>query len=268
MAPSATSVGFQALQTGNSVKNFVQGIGSSPQNEDGTIKGEDTDAIHDKVKPSIMDIMGIAGMATSITTLVLTTGHLVDAASYTTVGLAPLAAYQKHQLQKLGGMRGQQNQLRSSVNDLQEQNNILTTSLDKLDVQVTNLEGIEESLQKVATDAQTSVNRLTDIVIRNGEIQAQIKKNLANQVLSSLVSIVVNTDSDRDFTLNDFELNILILRLKGVKGVGFDETNFRKVIPKAPVPLQSIMRLVRNLLDDDVPEQENVFHMNPKEMLQ
>jgi hypothetical protein len=76
-------------------------------------------------------------VATSITTLVLTDGHLVDAASYTTVGLAPYAAYQKHQLQQLGGMRGQQNQLRSSVNELQEQNNILTLSLDKLDTQVT-----------------------------------------------------------------------------------------------------------------------------------
>jgi hypothetical protein len=61
MASSLTSVGFQALQAGNSVKNFVQDIGSSPQNEDGTIKGEGSDGIHNKVKPSIMDIMGIAG---------------------------------------------------------------------------------------------------------------------------------------------------------------------------------------------------------------
>jgi hypothetical protein len=61
MAASLTSVGFQALQAGNSVKNFVEDIGSSPQNEDGTIKGENTDEIHNKVKPSVMDIMGIAG---------------------------------------------------------------------------------------------------------------------------------------------------------------------------------------------------------------
>jgi hypothetical protein len=128
------------------------------------------------------------------------------------------------------------------------------------------LEGVEESLEKVAKSAQTSVNRLTEIVIRNAEIQTQIKKNLEKQVLTSLVSIVVNTDKDRDFELNDMELNTLIIRLRGVKGVAFDEANFRKTIPKAPVPLANIMKVVRNLLNPDVPEADNVFHMKPKEL--
>jgi hypothetical protein len=119
----------------------------------------------------------------------------------------------------------------------------------------------------VAQSAQTSVNRLTEIVIRNAEIQAHIKQNLEKQVLSSLVSIVVNTDNNRDFELNEMELNTLMLRLRGVKGVAFDEANFRKVIPKAPVPLARIMMVVRNLLNPDVPEEDNVFHMKPKEML-
>lgn len=101
---------------------------------------------------------------------------------------------------------------------------------------------------------------------RNAEIQVQIKKNLEKQVLSSLVSIVVNADSDRDFTLNDFELNMLIIRLKGVNGVAFDEDNFRKLIPEAPVPLDKIMTVVRNLLNNDIPEEDNVFHLKPDQM--
>lgn len=52
---------LQALQTANTVKNVVQDIGSSPLNEDGTVKGEATDGLHAKVKPSIMDVVGIAG---------------------------------------------------------------------------------------------------------------------------------------------------------------------------------------------------------------
>jgi hypothetical protein len=50
--------------------------------------------------------------------MVLTQGHIVDAASYSTAALAPYAAYQKHKLQGLGGMRGQQNSLRQNVNEL------------------------------------------------------------------------------------------------------------------------------------------------------
>lgn len=76
-------------------------------------------------------------VASSVTTLVLTTGHIVTLASYATATLAPYAAYQTHKLQKLGGIRGEQNTLRQSTNELTEQNNILSESIDKLEVQVT-----------------------------------------------------------------------------------------------------------------------------------
>jgi uncharacterized protein YlxW (UPF0749 family) len=76
-------------------------------------------------------------VASSITTMVLTQGHVVDAASYSTAALAPYAAYQKHKLQGLGGMRGQQNSLRQNVNELQQENNNLAASVDKLEEQVT-----------------------------------------------------------------------------------------------------------------------------------
>ena len=50
---------LQALQAANTVKTAVQDIGSSPLNEDGTVKGEATDGLHAKVKPSVMDVVGI-----------------------------------------------------------------------------------------------------------------------------------------------------------------------------------------------------------------
>jgi ATP-dependent protease ClpP protease subunit len=76
-------------------------------------------------------------VASSVTTMALTQGHVVDAASYSTAALAPYAAYQKHKLQGLGGMRGQQNSLRQNVNELQQENNHLAASVDQLEVQVT-----------------------------------------------------------------------------------------------------------------------------------
>lgn len=76
-------------------------------------------------------------VASSVTTLVLTTGRIVTLASYATATLAPYAAYQTHKLKALGSIRGEQNTLRQSTNELTEQNHILSESIDKLEVQVT-----------------------------------------------------------------------------------------------------------------------------------
>jgi len=107
---------------------------------------------------------------------------------------------------------------------------------------------------------------LTEIIKRNGEIQAKIKTNLERQVIQDLVTIVVATDRDGDFSLNEFELNELVLRLHGRQGVEFHEANFRKLV-KANCTLASIMKVIRNLMDDDVPEKDCVFHLNASEMI-
>lgn len=121
-------------------------------------------------------------------------------------------------------------------------------------------------MSEIAAKANTSVSRLTELVKRNGEIQAQIKQNLERQVLNDIVSTVVNTDRSQDFALNDVELSMLIMRLKAQKGVQFDEANFRKLV-EMPCTLASILKVVRNLMDDSVPEEENVFHLQPRELI-
>ena len=75
-------------------------------------------------------------MTCSAATLFLTEGHIADAASFSTFALAPYAAYQKRQLKDLGGLRGQHNALRETVNGLTAQNNILDGSIDTLALQV------------------------------------------------------------------------------------------------------------------------------------
>lgn len=108
-----------------STKQCIEGIGENPQEPDGTIKGEDSDGAVTKVPASAMDIVGVTGLGSSIATMALTEGHVVTIASLATMVMAPYAAIQKRTLKGLGGMRGQQNDLRANVNFLYQQNNIL-----------------------------------------------------------------------------------------------------------------------------------------------
>ena len=64
--------------------------------------------------------------------MVFTVSSIVDVASICLFGLAPLVVFQKAKLHKLGGLRGQINEMRMSVNTFNAENNKLTKSIDGL----------------------------------------------------------------------------------------------------------------------------------------
>lgn len=261
---------LKVLKAANSVKGFVTGVGESPQDEEGIVEGEETDEFHHKVQPSIMDLVGIGGLASSITTLFFTEGHLVDAACYTTSVLAPYSAYQKHNLQKLGGMRGQQNMLREHVNKLVLENAILEKNVNVLCAQIDKLEGVEETLEQIAKDFQSPVDRLVQIVERTKKVQAAMKKNLERKTMSLLLGILLESDRDKNFVYSPVEIQMMILRLKAVQGVHFNEENFRKLLPEDPresVDLNDVIKVVWNLKDHTIPEKERVFTIHPEELV-
>jgi hypothetical protein len=133
------------------------------------------------------------------------------------------------------------------------------------------LEGVEEELFGIAEAAQTNVHRLVEMVQEMRELQEQIKKNLERSVVQQVVSVVVQSDANRDFCLGPAELEILVLRLKAIKGIEFDETNFQKALSQDEdgiIHLAEIMNVLRNLLDDSVPEQDNIFHLKPQAILE
>jgi hypothetical protein len=145
---TSTSITTHLLSSWFYVKRYINSIGESPQqaataaeneNDNGTsssIVGSDNDHVVEAVHPTLMDVTAIVGVGGSLVTLALTEGHIVDAASYLTMGIAPYCAYQKRNLTELGGLRGQHNQLRQNVNELQTENHTLTKSIDQLESNV------------------------------------------------------------------------------------------------------------------------------------
>jgi len=261
---------LKALNAVGSIRNFVQNIGELPVDEDGQVNGKESDGLHNKIQPGVMDLEAVGGFAACVTTLILTEGHIVDAASYSTAALAPYAAYQKHNLQKLGGMRGQQNTLREHVGKLTDENTTLSSRLDKLEAQVDRLEHVEEKLEKVAKEGKSTVEHLMKVQEKLTEYNVKMKDIMATKMLSVLFGIILESDRDRNFALNPQEIMMMILRLKSVQGVNFNEENFRKILPddpREPVELPDIMKVVWNLEDQSIPVEDRVFSIHPEQLL-
>jgi hypothetical protein len=130
-----------ALTTLQATKQSLANIGSNPLTVDEAtgetvVKGEKTDGLVMNVAASPVTAVSAVGLVSGIMSFFMIASRLVDIASLTLILFAPYVAYQKWQLAGLGGMRGQQNRLRKSANELTVQNGKLTQSVDEFEQQV------------------------------------------------------------------------------------------------------------------------------------
>ena len=94
--------------------------------------------------------------------------------------------------------------------------------------------------------------------------------------MQNLISVVLTSDKDSDFVIDPEEIDHLKLRLKAIDGVDFSEENFKKAlkmsgydpdsvdVQKGGYNIKAVLDVMKNLLDDDVPEEDNIFTIKPE----
>uniref|UniRef100_A0A7S2S7B0 Uncharacterized protein n=1 Tax=Eucampia antarctica TaxID=49252 RepID=A0A7S2S7B0_9STRA len=230
------------------------------------IKGEKSDQAFTKVggKWVMVGAAGTAGLC--LTTYALPSHALVDVSSLATTAFAPYVVYQKSELSELGSFREQQNALRETVNQITEENNKLKGNVDRLETSVDQLEEVEKNLSKLAnTD---NVDRLVSAVKETKKLNKEIKENLEARIAQDIITTVLRCDRDGDLALGKGEMNRLCFRLQSSAGYDFNDKKFRAVVGKPDVAggysIGKIMQVIRNLLDDKLSKEENIFELKPQ----
>jgi len=96
-------------------------------------------------------------------------------------------------------------------------------------------------------------------VKENREILNKMQSNLKANVLQNLLQVVIRSDKDENLTIEEHEIGDLINRIKGINGVEVNEVRFRDAITNSGGSLQCVMDIIRNLMDDNVTEGEEIF---------
>ena len=201
--------------------------------------------------------------------MVLTTSYIVDVACVCLYVVAPIAVIQKVKLSKLGSLRTQQNKLRNNVNDFSAENSRLSSNVEMLNVEVLDLKTVSSDLAAITKKSGGQTDRIVEIVKENGQIQSKIKRHLETQVMQSVLNAVLASDTDEDFSISVNEIARMKLRLKNIPGIKFDEKNFDAMyankVGEKELQMNDIMKMFRNL-KEDIPEQENIFHIDTKQL--
>lgn len=75
-------------------------------------------------------------------------------------------------------------------------------------------------------------DKLVQQVNEYQRIQQNIKTDLRSKIQQTLLNVMMKSDQDEDFEIDPEEIDRLVLRLKNIPGVKFDEAKFRKAIAR------------------------------------
>ena len=249
---------------------LASGFGPSPAEmvASAVVPGEATDGAVTKVKRVLVDAIALLAVCSGLVTLLVTEGRVVTAAAFATAVFGPYAACQKRQLARLGGFRGQHNRLRGEVNGLMAENDKLTANVNELDSEVDKLEEVEAKLGAIAGN-RDNADRMVAYVKKNRELINKIKDNLARRVIHDIMTVLMRGDRDQDFSIGPKEMDVIIFNLNNIEGVDFNEDLFLELVKThgdkygkdGVFQIDGAMRVIRNLLSDDVPPEFNVFNI-------
>ena len=156
------------------------------------------------------------------------------------------------------------NEMREEVNRFAAENEKLKKHNDELEENTKKLQVVEKQLEDLAVLQGESVDELSKQVREYREIQEKIEGNVKKQIIQNLISVIFTADNDRDFLIDDTEIDGLKYRLGAIEGADFSEENFSKALIKADCDkgtcsIQVVIEVLRNLNDQDCPEEESIF---------
>jgi hypothetical protein len=202
---------------------------------------------------------GVGGFAvlTALTAMVLEQSVIVILAGLLSAMIGPYLYYQETRLTDIRTLRETKAAVQAEVNRLVQSNQQLVQNVNDLTRSVDRLQEIEQALSVLNDKADTTVVEFAQQVEENKDLLKNMKGNLKSSVLQNLLSVVLRSDVDRDFVIDEEEVADMIRRISNIAGVRIDETKFRAACQGESV--LAVMDMVKNLLRADVAADERIF---------
>jgi len=136
-------------------------------------------------------------------------------------------------------------QLQREANRLAAANDELKVEVDCLEKKTSELKDVETKLSKITRRQGRTVNAFVDMVKTNGNTLKSMRKNVTLRLQQILIRVVLSCDKNKDFIIDNNEIDELILRLEQIDGVILDPRKFRYDVSMDP-RVGSVLTLVKN----------------------
>lgn len=118
---------------------------------------------------------------------------------------------------------------------------------------------MQNTLEAVRAAEGQSLDELSRQLETSKEILDKMEDNLMAGVLQNLITVVLGCDRDGDLMLSDGEIDALIVKMEGVHGIDLKQDLLRRKLVEQGRSLNAVLSVCKNVLDNDVPADENIF---------
>lgn len=167
--------------------------------------------------------------------------------------IAPPTIIKERMLQKGRSLRGFINLLRYEVNRLMEQNDILHKEINNLEGEIDRLKVFEDKLSSIAKIQGMQVDQLVSLVDENGKVLKEMKTIVKGKILQDMIGVILVSDTNRDFKIDEQELQLLTMRLKTMfdaQGITMDIDLFQELVRFNPT-LEGVLQTAKELVSED-----------------
>lgn len=162
---------------------------------------------------------------------------------------SPAVVYKERQLTKEDTFRAALNGIREEQGRLTEQNDVLSAEIDGLQSEVDRMKDVEMALRELSETQGSQLNELMDLIAENKEINESLRAVLKSKVLEEVVGLVLDIDNDGSFTIQDKEIDRLIIGMKLIEDINFCEDMFRKDVSTCGGNVDEVICLIKNMLE-------------------
>lgn len=203
--------------------------------------------------------IALASVGTSVAAMIFYPVIPVFVAGGLSSVIGPYAYYQQTRLTDIIAMQETHKALSEQVDRLSAENDRLHETVEDLADTVDRLEDVEQAFDVITQTQGQSIAAFEQQVEENREILDKMQSNLKANVLQNLLQVVIRSDKDENMTIEEHEIGDLINRIEGINGVEVHEDRFRSAIEKSGGSLQCVMDIIKNLMADNVPDDDAIF---------
>jgi uncharacterized protein YhaN len=152
--------------------------------------------------------------------------------------------------------------LSEQVDRLGQENNRLHDTVVDLSATVDRLEDVEQALDAITQQQGMSIEALEEQVRDNRDILSRMRSGLKSNILQNLLQVVIRSDKDGSMTVGEHEIDELMVKLEEIDGVTVNEEPFKKLVLESEGSLESIMSVIKSLMNDTEFDGDEIFFVN------
>ena len=180
------------------------------------------------------------------------TGKVGRVLLYSSSGLgavhSPVVVYKQRQLTKEDTFRTALNGIREEQGRLTEGNDVLSAEIDGLQSEVERMKDVESALHELSETQGSQLGELLENIKENKEINKVLLAVLESQCLEKVIEMVLDIDKDESDTIQDKEIDRLIVGMNLMEGISFDAPMFKQEVIDCGGNVDEVISLIKSMI--------------------